>query len=157
MVTRDFPDTLHIRVTERVPVALVDTGDTFWVVDRTGMVLERQSPEATSALPVVRDVAGLDPKVGRRMYTEPLRNALTALVGVSEDLRSIVRAVSAPSIDRTALITTNGVEIYVGEAKQMRTKDFIIRRFLREQKATVVFIDVRTTERPVWRGLGSGQ
>lgn len=152
-VTRNYPHTLRIRVTERVPVAIVDTGDTFWVVDGAGFVLGEQSLEETSTLVVVRDIPGLDLKTARQTSSEILRNALGVLTGITEDLHDKVRAVSAPSIDETTLITTDNVEVLVGEAVELPKKDLIVLKILRDQAGAVVFIDVRNTERPVSRGL----
>ena len=42
----------------------------------------------------------------------------------------------------------------MGAATQMDKKDFLARRILADQKGKVVFIDVRSVDRPVWRGLG---
>ncbi len=152
-ITRDFPHTLRIRVAERQPAALLDTGDAFWVIDAAGVVLGEQSIEDTATLVVIRDVPGLDPKPGRAISSEPLGNALDVLAGISAELRGKIRAVSAPSIDETTLLTTDTVEILVGEAVDLSRKDAIVTEIMREQAGKVVFIDVRNVERPVSRGL----
>jgi len=153
-VTRDFPHTLRIRIVERKPIASVDTGETFWAVDKTGMVLGEQSLEETSTLPVVRDVPGLDLKAGRASTSEVLMNALTVLSGISDELRGKLRAVTAPSIDETTLLTTENVEILIGEGTELETKSLRALTIMRKYSGNVVFIDVRSTERdPVWRGL----
>ncbi|MEN6431183.1 MAG: FtsQ-type POTRA domain-containing protein [Coriobacteriales bacterium] len=152
-ITRDYPHTLKIRVTERVPQAIVDTGEEFWIVDKEGYVVAQQSLEATSNLVVVRDTPGLDLAAGRKTSSEVVMNALALLGGVSDELRSRTRAVSAPSIDETTLITKDNVEILMGEAVDLEKKDAIVLKILHEQAGAVVFIDVRNTERPVARGL----
>jgi cell division protein FtsQ len=153
-VTRDFPHTLRIRIVERSPIAVVDTGKTFWAVDKTGMVLGEQALEETSTLPVVRDIPGLDLKPGRASTSEVLGNALAVLSGISDELRGKLRAVTAPSIDETTLLTTENVEILIGEATELETKSLRATTIMRKYAGKVVFIDVRSTERdPVWRGL----
>jgi len=152
-VTRDFPDTMVITVSERKPSALVDLVEHYWLVDNDGYVLERQSFEETSVLPVIRDVQGMDPQIGRRSAVDTLLNALSVLDGLSDELRSRVRAVSASTIDETALITLDGVEVLFGVAEDMTTKDAIALAILDEQEGLVVFVDVRNAEMPVWRGL----
>lgn len=153
-VTRDYPHTLRIRIVERKPIASVDTGETFWAVDKTGMVLGEQSLDETSTLPVVRDVPGLDLKSGRASTSEVLLNALRVLSGISEELRMKLRAVTAPTIDETTLLTTENVEILIGDASELETKSLRALTIMRKYSGNVVFIDVRSTERdPVWRGL----
>jgi glucose dehydrogenase len=117
------------------------------------VVLSEDSAEASSTLPVVRDVPGLDLKPGRRSTSEVLHNALQVLAGITHDLYAQIRAVSAPSIDETSLITTGNVEIMVGEAVEVPKKGEVARKIMREQGSAVVFIDVRNPDRPVSRGL----
>lgn len=153
-VTRDFPHTLRLRVRERQPVAIVDLGGTkLWLIDGEGTMLAQQTPETSMTLVAIRDIVGLTPTAGRKTDSEELRNALAVLEGVSEELRRSVRSVSAASIERTSLITSDDVEILVGPAEDLERKDAIARRILAEQQGKVVYVNVRTPERPTWRGL----
>jgi cell division protein FtsQ len=152
-VSRVFPDAMRIRITERKPVALVDAGKVFWLIDAGGFVIAPRSTEDTASLPVIRDVPGLDPKAGRRSSSEPLLNAVKVLAGMSPEIVSTVSAISAATIDGTTLFTKDRIEIVVGEASDLGTKDMLARRILAEQHGKVVSIDVRTVDRPTWRGL----
>jgi cell division protein FtsQ len=152
-VSRLFPDGMRIRITEREPVAMVDAGSTFWLVDRTGMVIAKRSADQTGSILVVRDVPGLDPRPGRRTTSEALMNAIAVLEGISERLRAQIGSVSAPTIDGTTLYTRDKVEIVFGDAAEARTKDVLVQRILDEHRGRVVSIDVRTIDRPTWRGL----
>jgi len=154
VISRDFPSTLRIRIRERTPAALVDTGDAFWMVDSSGLVLAQESLETTRPLVAVRDVPGFEPRLGKTSNSDALVNALRVLGGISPELKSTVRAISAPSVDETTLITVNGVEIMVGEAENLPEKSVLAQGILQEQGSGVVFIDVRSIERPVSRGLG---
>jgi cell division protein FtsQ len=152
-VSRLFPDGMRIRVVERVPVAMADTGQDLMLVDRTGMVLAKRSVEQTATAIVIRDVPGLDLKPGRRTTSEPLLNAIAVIEGISQALRSVVGSVSAPTIDGTTLYTRDKVEIVFGSAEDAATKDALVQRILDEHRGKVVSIDVRTIDRPTWRGL----
>jgi cell division protein FtsQ len=153
-VSRDFPSTLRIRIQERVPLALVDAGPSFWVVDETGLVLAEASLEESSPLVVIRDVPAFEPQPGRTSNSDALVNALEVLKVISPELRDLVRAVSAPSVDEATLITVTSVEVLVGEATQLQEKSALVLGILKEQAERVVFIDVRSIDRPVSRGLG---
>jgi len=152
-VSRVFPDGMRIRVTERQPVALVDAGKVFWLIDAGGFVIAQRSTEDTSSFPVIRDVPGLDPKAGRKSSSEPLLNAVKVLGGMSPDIVSTVNAISASTIDGTTLFTKDRIEIVVGEASDLDMKSTLALRILKEQRGKVVSIDVRTIDRPTWRGL----
>jgi cell division protein FtsQ len=154
---RQFPDALGIEIVERVPVATIDAGGTqVWVVDGSGIWLAKRSAEDTPALPVVRDIDKLVPQAGARSESPELLNALAVLGGLSPELRARVRTVSAPSIDRTALVLPRGVQVIVGSAEDIAKKDTVARAILAENK-NVVSVNVRVVNRPTWRGLDSGQ
>ncbi len=153
-VSRDFPDTLRLRITERVPVARVDVGGaSSWLIDASGVMIAQHTPDATSTLVVIRDVEGLDPAVGRKTTSEALLNAIEVVGGLSSELSARTRAISAPSIDKTALITVDDIEIFLGSADELQKKDRIARQILEEQAGRVVYINVRTVDRPTWRGI----
>jgi len=152
-VSRVFPSGMRIRVVERMPVAVVDAGPVMWLVDRNGSVIATASADTSGSVPTIADVPGLDLKPGRRTTSEPLLNAIKVLTGLSKQLASTVRTISAPTIDGTALVTVDRVEIVVGEATDLATKDALARRILSEQRGKVVSVDVRVVDRPTWRGL----
>jgi cell division protein FtsQ len=152
-VTRVFPDAMRIRVVERRPAAMVDAGATLWLIDGAGMVLGKRSLEQTATMVVIRDVPGLALAPGKVTSSGPLLNAVAVLEGLSTQLRSRVGSVSAPTEDGTTLYTRDKIEIVFGEASDVRAKDALVRRILEEQKGKVISIDVRTLDRPTWRGL----
>lgn len=153
-VTRDFPDSVRIRVVERIPAAIVSvTGKVRWLVDPAGVWLAPQSPDATSSLLPIRDVEGLDPLAGKKTGSETLLNALAILSQLDPSLAPKVRLLSAPSIDKTALVTKDDVEVFVGTADDIARKQQVAAKILAEEAGNVVYINVRTVDRPTWRGL----
>ncbi|MHB9003080.1 MAG: cell division protein FtsQ/DivIB [Coriobacteriia bacterium] len=154
-VSRDFPDAVRIRVQERVPAALVDVGTGFWIVDENAWAIAPQSADVTTTLVVVRDVPDFEPGQGKRSESSALRNALSVWSGLSEELHARTRLLSAPSVDKTAIVTIDDIEVFVGSAEDMAKKDLVIRRILAEQAGKVVYINVRTVDRPTWRGIDS--
>lgn len=155
-VSRNYPDTLRVRIVEREPVALADTGAaSFWLVDSSGFVIAEQTPDTTSTLMVVRDLEGLELSAGFPSDSAALENAIRVWRGIGPELRARTRAISAPSVDKTALLTTDDIEIFIGSADDLDKKDRVIRRILAEQAGKVVYVNVRTVDRPTWRGLDS--
>ncbi|MDO8848541.1 MAG: FtsQ-type POTRA domain-containing protein [Coriobacteriia bacterium] len=153
-VQRRPPSTLRIEITERVPAAVVDTGVSFWFVESQGRVLTESVPSSATVVPVIRDIPDFVAEPGVTSESATLLNALDVLSGLSEELRSTVRSITAPSIDKTTLLTTTGVEIMVGEAVNMKEKSVIVGDILAAEGDRVVFIDVRSIERPISRKLG---
>lgn len=151
-VSRVFPDGMRIRVTERAPVAVVDTGKGYWFVDPQSYLLAPSAKDATATLPVIRSVPELQLVAGRSSSPE-LRNAVAVLTGLSPQLAATIRIMLAPTIDGTSVITSDRVEIVFGQAIDMGVKDAGARRILTEQRGKAVSIDVRNIDRMTWRGV----
>lgn len=150
---RDFPSTLRIVVEERTPAIVVDTGGAdLWLVSADQMWLAKRSSEDTGVV-VVSDIPSLKPAAGKKTASEELSNAIAIAEGISPELRSMTRVISAPTVEKTAIITDDDVEIFIGEATQLSTKDALARKILKEEHGKVVYINVRVVEHPTWRGL----
>lgn len=157
-IARRFPDSLVIRVEEREPAALIDSVDAgFWVVDREGFVLGEHTPDATATATVIRDLPDFEPTEGEQFDSPVLENALAVIAGLSDVMHARIRAVSAPSVDLTTLITSDDIEILVGSAEEIEKKEAVALRIMEEQGDAVVHINVRTVDRPTWRGLDTVQ
>jgi len=155
-VHREFPGTVEIEVVEHVPVALVDAGGTeIWFVSADGHWLGRRSEEDTTPVPTIREVPGVAPVAGKTTDSEELRNALAVVTGLSPELRAQVRSVSASTVDKTALMLGENIQVFVGSAEDIGKKDELIRRILGKEKK-LVYINVRVVDRPTWRGLEDG-
>jgi cell division protein FtsQ len=152
-VRRDLPGTVHIAVTERTPAAVVDAGGaSVLVVSEDGFWLGPWTSDE-QRLVEIKDVEGIEARAGTKLTDPEVSNALQVIDGLSPRLRKAVAHVSAPSIDETAVITRKEVEIFFGEAVQMGEKSRIVEEILDQNKG-VVYINVRVTDRPTWRGLG---
>jgi cell division protein FtsQ len=122
-------------------------------VDRSGRVLGESIPETSAAVPVIRDVGAFDPVAGEITGSEAVKNALAVLKGISPELHEMTVTLSAPTPEETALLTEGNVEVMLGRAEQLTEKSVLALEIMREQGSGVVFIDVRSLERPISRGL----
>jgi len=152
-VDKAFPDTLKVEIRERAAAAIVDAGGTdLLVVSTDGRWLGTRSAEETG-LVVIRDVGSVEATAGDKVDAPEILNALKLVAGVSDELMARTVAISAPSIDRTLLLTDDEVEIFFGEATDVQRKDRIARELLAKYKDKVVYINVRVVESPTWRGI----
>ena len=152
-VSRSFPHTLGITVKERTPVAQVDTGAMgLWLVSSDGFWITKRSKEPTAGLVPVRDVPNLRPAAGTKVASPELNNALAVIAGISAQLKSQTKLVSAATIEKTMIVLKNDVQIFVGPSDDIAKKDIIARGILSSKKG-VVYVNVRVTDRPTWRGL----
>ena len=152
-VEKEYPDTVVISVKERRPIAIVDGGGTnLELVSDDLHWLGAPGTESTGTV-VIRDVGDFKAVPGKRIEDEEIVNAIKVVAGMSPELMADVRLVSARSVEKTTLITTGEIEIFVGEATRLDEKDEIIRQILEREAGKVVYINVRVVEEPAWRGL----
>jgi cell division protein FtsQ len=151
-VTRDYPSSLRITVSERRPVASVSTGSVYWLVAADGTVLDaavRRPPD----LPYVARVPlpdGVRP--GSRLPPgNELANALTALGGMAPQLKRQVTGVKARSLDSLEFTLEDGSRVLYGLAVDQPAKDaavLLVRRTLRREGREAQRIDVRNPSAP---------
>jgi cell division protein FtsQ len=127
-VTRGWPATLVITLTERVPVAVVQSGGTPWLVDRDGVLFERLAGDPP------RGVVPLE--VAQPGRTDPAtRAALAALVALPAPVREGV-ARSAASTDQDVRLTlADGTTVLWGDAADSPRKASVLASLLGQMKA----------------------
>jgi cell division protein FtsQ len=151
-VSRAYPSSLRIAVTERQPTAVVSSGKDRWLVAADGTVLG----PATGPVAGLPFVAGVPLPAGVQAGTRlppgnPLANALRALGGMDPAVRGQVTGVSARSIDSLQFRLRDGALVLYGLAERQAAKDAavqLIQKQLRSEGKRVVRIDVRSPSTP---------
>lgn len=113
-VTRDWPHTLAVAVTERTAVAAVPHGSAYRLIDRTGLPF-RTVDDRPAALPV----AVLSHPGPHDATTTAV---LTVLAALTPALRSRLVRVAAPRPTRIRLILHNGPTIVWGDSSYSHRK-----------------------------------
>jgi cell division protein FtsQ len=113
-VTRSWPATVRIAVTERRGVAVVAVAGTPWLVDGTGVRFQ-QLPAAPPGLPrlAVRDVSAADPATAA---------ALAALAALGPAVRAQLLVVAAQTPDSVTLALRGGRTVLWGGAAESAAK-----------------------------------
>lgn len=109
-VSRDWPDSVVIAVTERTPALVVASGGGFALIDRFGVVIGQvAAPPPGLALlsPAPADLASL-------RGSPAIQAAVTVLRQLPPSLRRQVRAVAAPSADAVTLDLRRGITVLWG-------------------------------------------
>lgn len=111
-VTREWPHTVHVAVTERVPLLAVAQPGGFLVVDKAGMVFAAKTTRPPGVVEVAVDA-----------NNRPLLVELGSVVlALPDDVRDQVVSISAATRDSITLKTTSGVTIVWGDASQTPLK-----------------------------------
>ena len=155
-VERQFPNAITIAVVERAPLAAVDTGGAVaWLISGDGHWIALRTPDMTASLASIRDVPAPGPRAGAQSQSPELLNALQVLGGLTSGIRAKLKAISAPSVDKTALLLTRDIQVFVGGSEGIGKKSAIAEAILNREK-DVVYVNVRVVDKPTWRGLNQG-
>ncbi|MEU9508166.1 FtsQ-type POTRA domain-containing protein [Micromonospora sp. NPDC048170] len=129
VVTRDWPDTLVVRVTERSGVAVVPRGEQFVVIDRAGVVF-RTVPRPPDGLPVVR-LAEPGPGDGST------RAALEVLGALTPELRAELVDVTVEGLARITLRLRGDRVVVWGDATRGADKARVASALLDRKADTI--------------------
>ena len=114
-VSRGWPHTVVVTVTERVPVAVVVSGGRRALVDRDGVVFDTITGDPPAGV-VPLDVASPGPR------DAATRAALAAVTALPGDVRGQVTGVVAHTPDGVTLALTDGRSVLWGSADQATRK-----------------------------------
>lgn len=145
-VERIPPDTLLVRIVERVPVLSIESGGAFKQYDAAG-VLVGSAAEPPAGAPLASGrITDLD--------SEAFHSAALALRDMPADLRAQVVSVTANGGEDVTLTLANGVEVMWGGSENTARKALVLNSMSASLAAIgtpVSYIDVSSTEAPVFR------
>lgn len=139
-VSRDWPDGVLIRITERHEVAVVDIGGEYQAMDSDG-VLFKTYPRPPAALP--RVVAGAS------IGSEALAEAARVISSLPSGLAARVDHVGVRGVDQVTLSLRSGATVIWGSDAQSSVKAQVLAQLL-SQPARVY--DVSVPGQPVTSG-----
>lgn len=139
-VTRQWPHRLHIIVTERSAVAVVEIGAGLKGLDEDG-VLFGGYPRQPADLPLIR--------LGARADTATRREVAGVVVAMPAALAKRVDHLEAQSIDQISLVLRDGTKVTWGSADGSADKAKVLVAMLASQKAEEY--DVSVPSRPTTR------
>jgi len=121
-VTRSWPSTVRIAVTERFGVAVVTVAGRPWLVDATGVRFQQLSA-VPAGLPrlAVRDAGPGDPATAA---------ALAALTALTPPVRAALRVVTAQTPDSVTLTLSGGRTVLWGGAADSPAKATVLAALL---------------------------
>lgn len=131
-VTRSWPHTVRITVTERTGIALVSRDGALWLVDPAGVVFQRLTVRPHLPLLAVPDVGPDDPAA---------MAALTALAALKDPVPPQVAQVKAPTPEQVTLYLTGGRTVLWGGGEDSAAKASVLTELL---KRPGTYFDVST-------------
>lgn len=145
-VSRAWPHTLDIVVTERTAVAVVARGSSYAGLDASGVVF-RDYPRRPRHLALIEAKGAVSRSV--------LREAAAVLASLPADLAHRVRALHAATIDQISLQLRDGKTVVWGSAADARQKSEVLALMLRPGGPAahkgIQTVDVSVPGRPTTR------
>jgi cell division protein FtsQ len=136
-VSREWPDGVLIRITERTPVAVAEIGGSFHAMDAEG-VLFRDYPRAPIGMPRVVSTADTG--------SAALAEAARVIASLPHDLAARVDHVQVQGIDQISLALRSGATVVWGSDAQSALKAEVLARLLGRPAGTY---DVSVPGQPV--------
>jgi cell division protein FtsQ len=136
-VSREWPDGVLIKVTERTPVAVVEIDGSYHAMDSQG-VLFRDYPHPPAGMPRVQSTANTD--------SAALAEAARVIASLPHSLSTEVDHVQVQNVDRIALVLHGGRTVIWGNASQSALKAEVLARLLPHPARTY---DVSVPGQPV--------
>jgi cell division protein FtsQ len=147
-VTRAWPSTLRVAVTEREPVAAIPAGDEVRLVDADGVVIERLTPSTSDRARRSGGLPRVEVDLSRPDAVATLRACVEVARGLPPELRRIVRRIGATTPDRVELRLAGGARVDWGSGAETPRKAEVLLALL-PQKASLY--DVRSPQTPAVR------
>lgn len=139
-VTRAWPHTVRIDVTERTAVAVVELGGQVRGLDADGVVFRRYQ-SVPKGMPRVRPTTSTG--------TDALKEAAAVVSAMPADLAARVDHVEVQTIDQITLVLRSGRQVIWGSADDSELKARVLEQLLLVQDAQVY--DVSVPENPTTR------
>ena len=172
-ISRNFPDTLGIRVNERKLGTLVSmgTGSTAWLMGDDSVWIEPYPldiGEGEAAVDValaqadslgvilINNVPGsVEPAAGYPTTDKAILAVMSFRDEFSRDFNDQIVSFSAPSDDDISCTLANGVEIALGYPSNIGSKESVARKILSEYEGQVTYVNVRVPSHPTFRRVDS--
>ncbi|HET6152475.1 MAG TPA: FtsQ-type POTRA domain-containing protein [Marmoricola sp.] len=139
-VSRSWPHTIHIAITERVPVAVVNRGAGLQAIDAFGILFGRYG-RAPADLPLV--------KTAPNVKAAALAEVAKVVTSLRPDIAARVDHIDVTTVDQISLVMNGGITVEWGSAVGSADKAEVLAVLLKQKG--VHQIDVSVPGRPTTR------
>lgn len=170
-ITREFPDTLKIEVTERQPQYLVvmGTGNLGWYLGSDNVWIEPKRIETSgdqsvtdAALSLAQDAGAIvitgvpstvSPVAGYACTDSEILTVESFQNQFSDDFKAQIASYAAPDTNGVSCVLTDGIEVSLGAATNVDAKETVIKQILQDYEGQITYLNVRVPSSPSYRGI----
>ena len=117
-VTREFPATIHVTLTERKPAAVITTLYGFAYVDKTGRVIELGPQIKGVSLPIMTGKKVDNLLLGDTVTDPTLHSAMVYLQSLSPDILKNIAEINVGNPESIVAYTTDSIPIHLGSGDE---------------------------------------
>jgi len=144
-VSRNFPATIVIRITERKPLIYVATNYGFAEMDRTGLILAAYKSLRTVNIPILTGVTLTNQYVGDTIPPGPIGDILFFLENLDADTFNQISEINIRSDGYLSAYTTHPIQIRLGSNERLADKAKLTIDILQEinqKKLAIDYVDL---------------
>lgn len=172
-IERKFPNTLSISVNEREvgAIVLMNSGSVAWYIGTDGcwiepVTLDRSNGQTSEAAALalatstgcilIKNVpATVQPVAGSKATDDVIQAVFDYQDGFSSSFSSQIVSYTANSVASLSCLLSSGVDVSLGAATSIATKEAAVTAILNEHPGTVTYINVRVPTNPSYRDIDS--
>lgn len=151
VVARGMPNTVHIRVLERRPLALLRTQWNSYWIDENGVLFWKSSQ--AQGLPVIQWQARTPVVLGQAVQNRSVRTALEILYRYVPRYQLPVEQITVDLEGDICLNMRDGLLVKMGDSADLQQKVVLISSLRQTTRIiqNTVYVDVSCVEKPVWK------
>jgi cell division protein FtsQ len=144
-ITRKFPDTIVLTITERHPIAYVASNYGFVELDKQGVILAAFKNFKQLNVPVITGVQVDNGYIGDSVSNSDLNTVLEYLSMLDENILNRISEVNIKSNDQIIAYTVGSTQIRIGTSERLAEKARLTNEILRDiddKKMMIEYIDL---------------
>lgn len=149
-ITRKFPSTVIIQLTERKPVALIPVKNNFIEIDEEAVYI-RQGKIEQKSIPIITGCNVGDVKLGEKIKNSKVQTALQVMADLPAEMLNILSEVHIDDQGRVVIYTIHGVQGRFGYPEDISQKGRIFLQVLNQlqDQQRIEYVDLTSFKLPV--------
>lgn len=143
-VTREFPATIHVTLTERKPAAVITTLYGFAYVDKTGRVIELGPQIKGVSLPIMTGKKVDNLLLGDTVTDPTLHSAMVYLQSLPPDILKNIAEINVGNPESIVAYTTDSIPIHLGSGDEPAERAKLTETLLAEVQENHLAVNTST-------------
>ncbi len=149
-ISREFPATIVIEITERKPIGLIPDRGWFVVVSEDGAYLARVNNLSSINLPIITGVKTGSSGPGQKIADERLKTALDYLKATPLNIRAAVSEINVSDLNNIRMFTIDKAEVRFGDSARINEKIQLYQEVISQNyQSRIQYIDISYKGNPV--------